>query len=292
MFLFTKTKNGFSLIEILVVLAILAVLSTISVALFISIQKGSQLSNVSEEVVSVLKIAQNKTLSSQEDSQYGVYFDTTTSPHQYILFKGSNYSLRDNSFDQIHLIPNITEFYQINTGSGSEIVFDRLTGSTENSGNISLRLKDDNNQTKIIYIANSGVIGFNEISIPSDTRLKDSRHVHFNYNRTITLDTEKIILTFDNSVIEEIPINQNLVGAQFYWEGKINVGGTDQVIKIHSHRLNSSDTQFCVHRDLRFNNKTLKITISGDVTGSLAEYSADGLITNFDSIYVNNFIWQ
>ena len=292
MFLFTKTKNGFSLIELLVALAILVVLSTISVAFFISLQKGGQLNNVSEEVVNVLKIAQSKTLSSQEDSQYGVYFNTTTSPHQYVLFKGGNYSSRDISFDQVHSIPDITEFYQIDTGGDNEIVFDRLTGATENSGHISLKLKNDDSQTKIIYIANSGAVGFTPISVPSDTRLKDSRHTHFDYNRIIDIYTERITLTFDDSVIKEIPISLNLAGAQFYWEGKVNVGGTDQIIKIHSHRLNNPDTQFCVHRDLRFNNKTLKITISGDVTGSLAEYSADGLITNFYSIYVNNFLWQ
>jgi len=292
MFLFVKKNTGFTIIEILVVLAILAVLSIISVAFFISLQKESQLSNVYEEIISTLKVAQNKTLSSQEDSQYGVYFNTATSPHQHILFKGNSYSSRDNSFDEIHLIPNITEFYQINTGGDNEIVFDRLTGSTENSGNISLRLKDDNSQTKIIYITNSGTIGFDAVTAPPDTRLKDSRHTHFNYSRAIDTITEKIILTFDNSIIEEIPINENLVGPQFYWEGKIDVNGSDQTIKIHSHRLNNPDTQFCVHRDLRFNNKTLKITISGDNTGSLAEYSVDGLTTNFYSIYVNNFIWQ
>lgn len=297
--MFSFTKKGFSLIEILVILAILAILSALSVAFFISLQKGGQLNNVSEEIINGLKIAQSKTLASQtsptlDGSQYGIYFNTAASPHQYILFKGSSYSSKDNTFnDEAHSIPNITEFYQIDVGGGNEIVFDRLTGSTENSGNISLRLKDDNSQTKTIYIANSGIISFNAISVPSDSaRLKDSRHAHFDYSRTIAIDTEKIILTFDNSVIKEIPINQNLVGGQFYWEGKVNVNGSDQTIKIHSHRLNSTDTQFSVHRDLRFNNKTLKITISGDITGSLAEYSADGLTTNFDSIYVNNFVWQ
>jgi len=285
-------KKGFSLIEILVVLGILAILGLISVSFFVFLQKESRLSNVSEEIISVLKVAQSKTLSSQEDSQYGVYFNTAVSPHQYILFKGSSYPSRDTAFDEIHLVPDITEFFQINTGGNNEIVFDRLTGSTENSGNISLRLAEDVSQTKIIYITNSGAIGYEAAVIPSDTRSKDSRHTNFNYNRAIAIDTENIVLTFDNSVIKEIPIIQNLSGSQFYWEGSVNVNGSDQVIKIHSHRLNDPDTQFCVHRDLRFNNKALEVTISGDETGSLAEYSANGLITNYYSIYVNNFVWQ
>jgi prepilin-type N-terminal cleavage/methylation domain-containing protein len=285
-------KKGFSLIEILVVLGILAILGLISVSFFVFLQKESRLSNVSEEIISVLKVAQSKTLSSQEDSQYGVYFNSAVSPHQYILFKGSSYLSRDTAFDEIHLVPDITEFFQINTGGNNEIVFDRLTGSTENSGNISLRLAEDVSKTKVIYITNSGAIGYEAAVIPSDTRSKDSRHVNFNYNRAIAVDTESIFLTFDNSIIKQIPIIQNLSGSQFYWEGSVNVNGSDQVIKIHSHRLNDPDTQLCIHRDLRFNNKTLEVTISGDETGSLAEYSANGLVTNYYSIYVNNFIWQ
>ncbi len=287
-----ESGAGFTLIEIIIVIAVLTVIGAIAITSFISFQKTPQLNNASEEIINILRIAQNKTLSSEGNSQYGVYFDITVSPQQYILFKGSSYPSRNASFDQVYLIPDITEFYAINTGGANEIVFDKLTGSTKNSGNVSLRLKDDNSQTKIIYIDNSGVIGFTVLSIPPDTRVKDSRHIDFDYSRVIDTATESITLTFNGNTIKTIPINQYLSNGQFYWNGIVIVNSKNQTITIHTLRLNSPDTRFSVFRDLRFNDASLTIKISGDNTGTLAEYSADGLTTSFSSIYVNNFAWQ
>lgn len=291
-------QKGFTLIELIIAIAVLAVIGAISIPLFMSLLKTPQLNNASQEIISALKLSQNKTLSSEGNSQYGVYFNTISSPHQYVLFKGSSYVLREASFDQVYSIPNVTEFYAINTGGANEIVFDKLTGSTANFGNVSLRLKDDTSQTKIIYMDNSGIIGYVALSVPSDSaRIKDSRHVDFDYSRTIDTATENVILTFNGSTVQTIPINQYLATGQFDWNGTVNVGGTNQTIKIHTLRLNSPDTKFSVYRDMRFNDKSLTIKLSGDNTGSgcigcVAEYSADGLTTNFYSIYVNNFAWQ
>ena len=285
-------ENGFTLLELIVVVAILVIVGAISIPSIVSLQKIPQLNNTSEEIINTLRIAQNKTLSSEQNSQYGVYFNTATSPHQYILFKGVSFALRDSSFDQIYSISSIIEFYAVNTGGNNEVVFDKLTGSTANFGNVSLRLKEDTSKTRIIYIDNSGVIGAVTLSVPLDTRIKDSRHIDFNYTRSIDTATENIILTFNGNIVKTIPISQYLVSGQFYWKDIVNVNSVNQTITIHTLRLNSPDTLFSIYRDLRFNNASLTIKISGDNTGTLSEYSADGLTTNFHSIYVNNFAWQ
>lgn len=280
------------MIELIIAIAILAVLGAVSISTFFLLQKGADLSNAAQELVSVLKLAQNKTLASQDYSQYGVYFDTAVSPNKYTLFKGASFASRDVSADQNYLLPKSVELYDINLNGGNEVVFNRLVGSADNWGSVSLRLKDDISQNKIIYIANSGVIGFVLPSAPSDTRTKDSRHTHVDYNRNIDVNTESIILTFNETVVQQIPFVDNLSGGQFYWEGKVNVAGSDQTIKIHTHKLNNPDTQFSVHRDMRFNDANFEITISGDITGAIAEYSADGRTTSFSSIFVQNLLWQ
>ena len=71
-----KSGFGFTLIEVFIVVAILSVLSAVSIATFVLMQKKSDIDNVSQEFVTVVKLAQNKTLSSQQDSQYGVYINT------------------------------------------------------------------------------------------------------------------------------------------------------------------------------------------------------------------------
>ncbi len=285
--------KGFTIIELMVVITILVILLAMSVASVVLLVKNPPVNNASEEVINALKLAQNRTLSSEGNSQYGVYFNTTADPHQYTIFKGSSYASRTSSFDQTYPLSNTIEFYAINLGGGNEVVFNRITGTTQNPGDISLRLKDDHSQTKTIYIDAFGNSSFNNSSAASDSaRVKDSRHVDFTYSRVINTATENIILTFNGSTTVTIPMSSYLNNGQFEWTGTTSVAGSNQTITIHTLRLNNSDTQFSVFRDMRFNNKTLTIQLSADNTGTLAEYTANGSATDHHSIYVGNFTWQ
>lgn len=287
-------KNGFTLVEVIVTLVILSALAAIIISDFTLLNKKKDVDNTAQEFTNVLKLAQNKTLSSENNSQYGVYSDTSVSPNKYILFKGASYALRDTSADQIYLLPQTVEFFAINLGGGSEIVFNKLTGASAQSGNVSVRSKLDTSQSKTIYVTNSGTINFTSVSAPSDaSRVKDSRHVHFDYSRIINTNNENITLNFDNGVvIQTFPISSYLVSGQIQWLETVSVGGSNQTIKIHTHRLNNQDTQFSIHRDRSLNTKSLKITISGDSSGYIVNYSADGLTTTNTSIYVSNLVWQ
>lgn len=288
-----QRKTGFSLLEIVVVLAVLALILAIAMSTYLSNQQLPQLNNATQEIINILRLAQNQTIASKQNSQYGVYFDTSTLPERYVLFKGSSYASRDTAFDQIYTIPVSAEFYQVNTGGANQVVFDKLTGSTENTGNISLRLTGDHSQTKILYVDSSGIIGFTPLAAPADTRQKDSRHVDFHYSRSINSANEDIILTFDGNAIQVIPISSYLDSSgQINLENTFSINGANQTIRIHTLTLNNPDTTFSIFRDGRLNTKSLTVKLSGDSTGTLAEYSADGLTTNFHSIYVSNFAWQ
>ena len=302
----SSKKSGFTLIEIIVVVTILSIISTIVISNFPLFNKRTDVENNIQEFANVLRLAQNKTLSSENNSQHGVYINTAVSPNRYVLFKGTSYATRDSDFDQNYSLTKTVEFFGISLGGASEIVFSKLGGDSAQSGNISIRLISDTSQIKTVYIANSGVIDFSVVSAPSDSsRVKDSRHVHFDYSRTIATDTENITLNFNNgAVIESFPISAYLTGGQIDWSETISVEGVDQTIKIYTHRLNNTDTQFSVHRNRMLNDKSLKITISGDVSGNLIEYSANGStvneLTSLDcstggsglSINISNCVWQ
>jgi type II secretory pathway pseudopilin PulG len=281
-------KKGFSLIEMLVIIGILVILISMSASALLLFRKESDLSNNAEEIVSALRRAQNKSLASEAGGHYGVYFNSS----QYILFKGEDYVSRDSSFDEINELPNNIEIYEIDLAGGNEIVFDRITGITNRSGNVSLRLKDNPAKTESVYIDGSGRVGLDPPAIPANSRTEDSRHVHFDYSRIIDTANETLTLSFEGGVNEIIVIADNMKDSQIFWEGEVEVGSEIQNIKIHTHRLNSPDTQFSVHRDRRYNNKSLIITISGDISGSLIEYSTDGLTTNSSSVNVSSLIWQ
>ena len=294
-----KFSSGFTIIELLTVVAILVILASISISLFRVFQKESGLTNAAEEIINMLRFAQNKTLASQESSQWGVYFSTSTSPQEYVLFKGSDYASRDPAYDQTHKIPEKIEIYEVNlTGGGSEIIFEKVTGNTNSSGNMSLRLKENPLKIRQVIVEQSGKVVSSPETAPGDTnRIKDSRHVHFNYSRQIDTLNEILTLTFTynaSSETRDIVIADNQKGGQIYWEGEVEVAGIIQKIKIHTHRLNDIvlGTEFCVHRDRRYNNKALTIEISGDGTGNLIQYDADDQTSQGTSIYASTPIWQ
>lgn len=292
--------RAFILSEILVVIAILLILALISIPVLRFFQKESNLKNSVEEILNILRVAQSETLSSEGASEWGVYFNTTTEPDQYVLFKGNSYSARDPLFDEIYGVLAGVEIYQINlAGGGTEIIFDRVTGVTNQPGQISLRLKDDFSKNQTIYIESSGQLGLTVPSAPRSLgRVRDSRHVHFEYSRAINIATERIVLTFSDGapVVVEIMISSNLEAGQFYWEGEVVVGSDIQKIKIHTHRLNSGGTQFSIHRDRRYNNKALTIDINDSPSdpdpGTLITYTAEGETAIGTSIYVSDLQWQ
>ena len=288
-----KLLTGFTLVELLVVVALILILIGISAGAFLFFGRESDLNNSAQEITNALKLAQSKTLASEYSSQWGVYFATSTIPHQYTLFRGSSYSARATSSDEVHKLPISTEIKEINLTSGREVVFNKLTGAANQSGKITLRLKDNPSKSREIFVQNSGRITQEEELLPFDTdRIIDSRHIHIDYSRFISTSTESIILTFNGTASTTIVVGDNLKENQIFWEGNVNIGGEIQKIKIQTHRLNNPDTEFSIHRDRRYNNKSLSIKLTSDLTGNLATYSADGLNVATSSIYVTNLQWQ
>ena len=299
-FIHTRQNAGFTLLELMVVLAIVAVVGAISISNFGLLQKKYSVDGSMQEFVGIISLAKSNTVSSEAISQYGIYINTATFPNAYVLFKGSSYDARDVSYDKTYVLPSTLQFADVSLQGGNEIVFDRLTGASGQSGNVTLRSIADNAQSKTMYISSAGTIGFLPIVAPSDaSRSKDSRHLHHDYSRSIDSAAETLTLTIynaDDTISQLVPITFNtyLTACKFLWTGTVD----GQTIEIATHGLTTTDaacttgTQFTIHRDRRYNTKKLKITMSGDDTGALAEYAADGLTVTHASSYVANVAWQ
>jgi len=289
--------KSFSLIEILIIIGIVITLVAIAVPSYRFFQKETDLNNSAEEIINVLRLAQNKTLASEGASRYGVYFNQSTNPHQYTLFKGGSYAGRDSSFDENHKLADSLEISEINLSGGSEVVFDRILGTTSQFGSVSIRLKDTPEKVKTIYVDNSGQVSLTFPTVPSDTsRIKDSRHVHFTYNQDAQTATT-LHLIFPDFPGDNYDISfQNYLNpekTEFYWEGTISVGPignkADQKLKIHTHSLGIASAQFSIHRDKRYNDKALSITLDYQ---NLINYTADGQTAQGTSVFVSEPQWQ
>lgn len=286
--------KGFTLVELIVVIAIAVLFTGLAVPALRVAQKNSELEDAAQSLVYVLRLAASRTLGSEAASQYGVFFDTAASPDRYILFRGATYAAREVAADEAYVLPSNLEMSAIAIPQ-SEVVFARVTGTVVNTGSVTLRLLSDPQKQETVYVSSSGAIQKTLAFMPSDAeRQKDSRHVHGEYTgRTINTATERLRLIFP-ATFYEIIIADNMQGQQVFWKGNIIVDGETQTLQVQTHRLNDPvlGTQFSITRDRSKNTKALNIEITGDSTGDLVRYDAQGQTTKGSSLYVATPQWQ
>lgn len=140
--------------EIIISLTIFLILAIIVVSSFSSFRNNQELTNAVQETINLLNLARSKTLSSEGSSQYGVHFESS----RIVLFKGVSFS-ESNPDNNVAVFSSLIEISAINlNGGGNNLVFQRLTGKTDNYGTITLRIKSDVSKTKIIDIKNTGIV--------------------------------------------------------------------------------------------------------------------------------------
>jgi len=278
----TKYHYGFTLIEILTVIATLGILTGVIAINFRNFQLNTNLNNETEKILNIAKLAQNKTLASENESNYGIHLESDS----YTLFKGQTYSA--GSMDNLYYIlsPD-TEIYEINlNGSGQNIIFNRVTGETSQNGSFKLKLKLSNSPTKTISILPSGHIFLGDANLYSNPQNSDTRHIHFIYSKGVK--TANILKLYfpDENFTYNIDFQNYLNSSQdaFAWAGDITIGDQVQKLEIKTHSLTDTSAQFSIHRDRRYNNKTLQIFIDDD---NLINYESNGITAKGNSPFVS-----
>ncbi len=150
----TPAEHGFTLIELIIVIAILFILIVGLVAAFASFTKGHALSGAAESALSLLEKARSQTLASIGDTQYGARFDASSMT----LFAGSYSGGAPGNvvfpYDSRVTMSNISL-----SGAGSEVIFKRLSGATDQSGTITFSLPNSPTvPAKVIMVSNSGLV--------------------------------------------------------------------------------------------------------------------------------------
>src|SRR3989344_1320747 len=154
---FIFQKKGFTAIEFLITLAILFVLTAIIFTSMSRFRSGKALQIVSEDILSLLDEGRTDTLSAKDSYAYGVHFESS----EITLFRGAAYSSSDSTNKTVD-IDGAVEISDISlAGGGSDVLFQRLTGKTGQSGTVTIRLKSDTSKTKTILIEASGVASSN-----------------------------------------------------------------------------------------------------------------------------------
>jgi prepilin-type N-terminal cleavage/methylation domain-containing protein len=146
-------KNGFTLIELVIVLAIIAILSAIVVTGFSSFRNAQAFDRDVEMIVSFLNEARTQTLSSKNASAYGVHFASTAAT----LFTAPTYTSGAEGNKEYVFLGHDTMLTLSLTGGANEIVFERLTGETDQNGTIVVS-SAASGRTKTITIHETGLV--------------------------------------------------------------------------------------------------------------------------------------
>lgn len=149
--------KGFTLVEIVIVVALLFILMAITLLSFSDIGDNNALETSVASVVGELNEARSKTLASEGDERYGVHLGTT----QIVQFAGSSYTSGDasNVVTDIHASAEIADIDL--SGGGTDIIFNRLTGETNQYGTFVIRLQDDVTASTTVTIYQTGIIETN-----------------------------------------------------------------------------------------------------------------------------------
>ena len=150
---FRMRNAGFTLLEMVMVLAVIAIISAISVSSFLRVNRDRAIITETEKVLSLVGKARSFTLAAKDGRAYGVHFEQGKA----VLFLGPTYNAATASNEAQVLNKEVRISAISLAGGGSEVVFSKLTGTTAQSGTITLALVNDASITKVITIAATGI---------------------------------------------------------------------------------------------------------------------------------------
>jgi type II secretory pathway pseudopilin PulG len=153
-------KNGFTLIELAVVMTIMILISIVGLASFVGRRNTSDLSDATKQIGAILREAQAHSTSDDGGVAWGVHLaNTTNTPAFYALFKTS-YSVANTV--SYYRLPTTVGYVTSTLGSGSstDIIFTQLSGIASASTTIGLRLLAQSSQSSSISVASSGAVSY------------------------------------------------------------------------------------------------------------------------------------
>lgn len=145
-------RKAFTVIEVLIAIGIIAVLAAISVPTANVFLSRTELNSEALKITDSLRRARSQAMSGREDSAWGVHFTSSN----YTVFRGSSYNPSE-AFNETFTLPGILTLSAITiNGGGSDIIFNRVTGSTSTFGTTTIQ--SDSSDSRTIVVNSEGTI--------------------------------------------------------------------------------------------------------------------------------------
>lgn len=137
------------MLEVLLSIAAITIIAGISIPIYQSFQVRNDLDIAASSIVQNLRRAAVLSQAVDGDTSWGLYVTSGS----LTLFKGTSYTARDSTFDEVFDIP-----LTITPSGTSEIVFEKFSGLPQTTGTITLT--SNTNETRTITINAKGMVNY------------------------------------------------------------------------------------------------------------------------------------
>ena len=152
-----SAKNGFSFIEILVVVAVVLLLALVAFTSLSSLHERNLLRDASNTLVFHLEESKARSVAGTGGEPHGLYF----AEDYYVQFIGSEYDALEPSNVVHQLDPAITLTIDILEGE-DEIIFSRITGRSSSEASFTIELQNNPDEERVVLVGAGGDISYEE----------------------------------------------------------------------------------------------------------------------------------
>lgn len=155
----SKTKSGFSLIELLTVLGIIVFIASISFLTLSASRRKTNFEQVRVRISTLLSDAQSRSVNQENGLAWGVHFDNSASGAFYALFSGAYSSSAEKGH---YVLPSDVRYStsSISIGSSKNIMFKPVSGAASSSDSVAVELVTPPFTSSTINVSPSGVISY------------------------------------------------------------------------------------------------------------------------------------
>ncbi len=147
----TNKQRAFTLVELLLVIAIGGILALITATVFVSVVNFQSVDSDAESVVSNVLRARSMAMNSNEFTEYGVQFATTSVK----VFQGKVFSTASTT-----MVYNLSSRVIISdihlSNGGTDLYFNKVTGKPSATGTVTFKLQSGTT-TRNLIIYSSGL---------------------------------------------------------------------------------------------------------------------------------------
>lgn len=130
----SRHTKGFTLIELMVIISIFMLLVGSGSIVFGDMIGRNSLRYYGYRIVQDLREMRSTAVAGKQDAAWGVYFNSVSRPHGYVLFKGASFAGRDSAFDIEQELPKVLRLSRVNLNGFKEVAFSSSEGVPNHPG--------------------------------------------------------------------------------------------------------------------------------------------------------------